>query len=133
MFTHIIKTQIKVCKLVFFTSQKFRLKEKYEISREVLKCDYIRYSPSEINTINTPNSKTYNNLPRGGSVNSLFGSLSRLIFCVLHAATNNRYVDGIDRRLDKLEVLLLCLVLINWQLVQVNTLKKLVMHILFVS
>ena len=26
----------------------FKLNEKYEINRDILKCDYIRYSPSEI-------------------------------------------------------------------------------------
>ena len=37
----------------------FKLSEKYEIDRKILKCDYIRYSPSEISTINTPNSQIY--------------------------------------------------------------------------
>ena len=37
----------------------FKLSEKYEIDRRILKCDYIRYSPSEISTINTPNSQIY--------------------------------------------------------------------------
>ena len=36
----------------------FKLSENYEIDRRILKCDYIRYSPSEIFTINTPNSQT---------------------------------------------------------------------------
>ena len=35
----------------------FNLKEKYEVNRGILKCDYIRYSPSEISTINTTNSQ----------------------------------------------------------------------------
>ena len=37
----------------------FKLTEKYQIDRRILKCDYIRYSPSEISTINTPNSHIY--------------------------------------------------------------------------
>ena len=35
----------------------FKLSEKYEIDRRILKSDYFRYSPSEISTINTPNTK----------------------------------------------------------------------------
>ena len=27
-----------------------KLSEKYEIDRKILKCDYIRYSPSELST-----------------------------------------------------------------------------------
>ena len=77
----------------------FELNENYEVDRRILKCDYIRYSPSEISTINTPNSQIFINIPRGDSVNSLLGSLLRLNFDVLHAATTNRYVDGDDIRL----------------------------------
>ena len=64
-----------------------------------MKCDYIRYSPSETSTIKTPNSQIYINIPRGDSVNSLFESLLRLYFDVLHAATNNRSIDGDNIRL----------------------------------
>ena len=35
----------------------FKLSEKHSINRDILKCDYIRYSPSEISTINTANSQ----------------------------------------------------------------------------
>ena len=35
----------------------FKLSEKVLITREISKCDYIRYSPSEISTMNTPNSQ----------------------------------------------------------------------------
>ena len=28
----------------------FKLSENYSINRDILKCDYIRYSPSEIST-----------------------------------------------------------------------------------
>ena len=41
-------------------------------------------------------------IPGGDNVNSLFGSLVRFNFDVLHAATNNRYVDGDDIRLVNL-------------------------------
>ena len=76
-----------------------KLNENYEADRRFLKCDYIRCSPSEISTINTPNSQIYINIPREDSVNSLLGSLLRANFDVLHAATNNSYIDGDDIRL----------------------------------
>ena len=74
----------------------FKLSDKYEINRDFLKCDYIRYSPSEISTINTVNSQIYINIPREDSVISLLNSYLELNFDVLHAATNNRYADGND-------------------------------------
>ena len=77
----------------------FKLSEKYENDRRSLKCDSIRYSPSEISTKNTPNSQISINILRRYSVNSLKGSLLRLNADVLHAATSNRYVDGDDIRL----------------------------------
>ena len=80
----------------------FKLSEKYEINRDILKCDYIRYSPSEISTINTSNSQIYINIPREDSVISLLNSYLELDFDVLHAGTNNRYVDGNDIRLVNL-------------------------------
>ena len=80
----------------------FKLSEKYSINRDILKCDYIRHSPSEISTINTANSQVYINIPREDSVNSLLNSYLELNFDVLHAATNNRYVDGNDIRLVNL-------------------------------
>ena len=49
----------------------FKLSEKYEVDRRNLKCDYIRYSPSKISTIKTPNSQIYINIPRRDSVISL--------------------------------------------------------------
>ena len=80
----------------------FKLNEKYEINRDILKCDYIRYSPSEICTIKTANSQVYINIPREDSVISLLNSYLELNFDVLHAATNNRYVDNNDIRLVNL-------------------------------
>ena len=72
------------------------LSEKNENKRDILKCDYIRYSPSEISTINTANSQVYINIPREDSVISLLNSYPELNFDVLHATTNNRYVDNND-------------------------------------
>ena len=69
---------------------------------DILKGDYIRYSPSEISTINTPNSQLYINIPREDCVISLLNSYLELNCDVLHAATNNRYVDGNDIRLVNL-------------------------------
>ena len=80
----------------------FKLSEKYSINGDILKCDYIRYSPSEISTINTANSQVYINIPREDSVISLLNSYLELNFDVLHAATNNRYVDGNDIKLVNL-------------------------------
>ena len=72
----------------------FKLSEKYEIGRKILKCDFIRLSPSEISTINTPNSQKYINIPREDSVISLLNSYLELNYDVLQAATGNRYPDG---------------------------------------
>ena len=46
----------------------FKLNERYEVNGNLLKCDDMRYSPSEINTINTANSKIFINIPREDSV-----------------------------------------------------------------
>ena len=86
----------------FFTIKMFTLSEKYEISRNILKCDYIRHSPTGISTINTPNSQVYTDLPRGDGVSSLLNGYLELVFDVLHAATNNGYEDGNDTRLVNL-------------------------------
>ena len=80
----------------------FKLRENYEIDRRILKCDYIRYSPAEISTINTANSQIYINIPREDSVISLLNSYIELNFDVLHAVNNDRYVDANDIRLVNL-------------------------------
>ena len=85
----------------------FKLSENYEIDRRILKCDYIRYSPADISTINTPNSQVYINIPREDSAISLLNSYLELNFDVLHAATNNRYTDANDIRLFNLGVMAL--------------------------
>ena len=77
----------------------FKLSEKYSVNRDILKCDYIRNSPSETSTINTTNSQVFINIPREDSVISLLNSYLEVNFDVLHAATNNRYVDGNNIRL----------------------------------
>ena len=80
----------------------FKLSENYEIDRRILKCDYIRYSPAEISTINTPNSQTYINIPREDSLLSLLNSYLELNFDVLKAATIDRYANTDDIRLTNL-------------------------------
>ena len=76
--------------------------EKYEVNRNILKCDYIRYSPSETSTINTAISHISINIPTEDSVISLLNSYVNLDFDVLHAATGNRYVENIDKSLVNL-------------------------------
>ena len=72
----------------------FKLSESYEVDRKILKCDYIRYNPAEISTINTAISQIYFNIPREESVISLLNSYLELNFDVLHAVTNNKYADA---------------------------------------
>ena len=72
----------------------FKLSEKYEVDRRILKCDYIRYSPSEISTINTANSQIYINIPREDSLISLLNSYTDLNFDVVHGVNNDRYTDN---------------------------------------
>ena len=67
-----------------------------------MRCDYIRYSPSEISTKNTANSQIYINIPRQDSVISLLNIYLDLNFDVLHAATSNRYTDGNEIRIVSL-------------------------------
>ena len=52
----------------------FKLNESCEVDRRLLESDYIRYSPAETTTINTPNSQIYINIPREISVISLLNS-----------------------------------------------------------
>ena len=80
----------------------FKLNENYEVDRRILKCDYIRYSPAETSTINTPNSQIYINIPREDSVISLLNSYLDLNFEVVKRADNSRYGDGNDIRLVNL-------------------------------
>ena len=61
----------------------FKLNENYEVDRKILKCDYLRYSPAETSTINTPNSQIYINKPREDSVISLLNSYLDLSFEVI--------------------------------------------------
>ena len=80
----------------------FKLNENYEVDRRILKSDYIRYSPAEISTTNTPKSQIYFNKPREDSVISLLNSYLDLDFEVIKRADNSRYANGNDIRLVNL-------------------------------
>ena len=80
----------------------FKLNENYEVDRKILKSDYIRYSPAETSTINTPNSQIYLNIPREDSVISLLNSYLDLNFEVIKRVDNSRYGNGNDIRLVNL-------------------------------
>ena len=107
----------------------FKPNEKNEVDRRVLKCDYIRYSPSKISTMITASSQIYINIPREHSV-FFIKSYLVLNFDVVHAATNNRYADGNDIRLLNLGPIALFSSYKTYQRVVENTLKILVMLIL---
>ena len=85
----------------------FKLNEEYEINRSISECGSIRYSPSEISTINPANSQLYINIPREDSVLFLLNIYPNLIFDVLRSATNNRYVGGNDIRLGNVAPIVL--------------------------
>ena len=77
----------------------FKLNENYEVDRRIVKCDYFRYSPAEISTIRTPNSKIYVN---SYSVISLLNSYLDLKFEVIIKADGSRYGNGNEIRLVNL-------------------------------
>ena len=73
----------------------FKLSEKYDINRDILKCDYIRYAPSELSTVHTANSQKKIYEPRGDAVNFLLISLLDINFDVFNAANpDNRFTDN---------------------------------------
>ena len=80
----------------------FKLNENYEVVRRILKCDYIRYSPAETSTLNTPNSQIYINIPKEFSVISLINSYLDLNFEVIKGNDNSTYGNGNDIRLVNL-------------------------------
>ena len=72
----------------------FKLSEKNQNDIAIMKCDKMRYSPSEISTIYTPNIQNYIIIARGYSVNGLICSFTDLNFDALQVATNDRYEKG---------------------------------------
>ena len=83
----------------------FKPSEKYQIDRRIVKCDSIRYSPSEKSKMNTPKSQIYIKIPREDSVISLLNIYLDLNLDVLHAAAGYRYADGDNIRLVNLAVI----------------------------
>ena len=79
-----------------------KLNENYEVDRRILKCEYIRYSPAETSTINTPNSQIYINIPSEDSVISLLNSFLDMNFEGYQKPNNSRYGNGNDIRLGNL-------------------------------
>ena len=80
----------------------FKLNEKNEVDRRILKYDYIRCSPAETSTTNTPNSQINVNIPREDIVISLLFSYLDLNLEVLKKADSSRYGNGNDIRLINL-------------------------------
>ena len=108
----------------------FKLNERYEINRNIIKCDYISYLPSKISTKNTINSQISIFIPREVSIVSLLNSYHDLNFDVFYAATGNRYADGNDIRLINQEQIALFsnyVLTTSWR----NICKVLIMLILF--
>ena len=68
----------------------------------ILKCDYMRCSPAETSTINTPNSEIFINIPMEDSAISLLNSYLDLNFEVIKKADNSRYGNGNDMGLINL-------------------------------
>ena len=77
----------------------FRLNENFQVDRIILECDYVRYSPAETSTKNTPNSQIYINIPREDSVISLLNSYRELNFEVIKRPDKSIYANGNDKRL----------------------------------
>ena len=77
----------------------FKLNEKFEIDRRILKFYYLRYSPADTSTINTASSQIFINIPREDSVTSLINGYLDLNFEVIKKADASRYADGNDIRL----------------------------------
>ena len=86
----------------------FKLNENYEDDRRILKCDYMRYSPAETSTINTPNSQIYINIPGEDSVISLLTRYLDLNFEVIKKADDSRYGNGNDIKLVNMGPIALC-------------------------
>ena len=85
----------------------FKLNENYEVDRRILKCEFIRYSPAETSTRNTPNSQIYINIPREDSVISLLNSYLGIKFEVIKKADDSRYANGNDIKLVNLGPIIL--------------------------
>ena len=75
-----------------------KLNDNYEVALRSIKCDDIRYSPSEISTISTGTSKFCTNLDTFQLfLVSLLNIYLELNFGVLHAVDNTTYAIGSDK------------------------------------
>ena len=72
----------------------FKLNEKCQVDRRILKSDYFRYSSAKTSTINSPKSQKYINTLREDSFISLLNSYLYLNFEVIKKADNSRYGTG---------------------------------------
>ena len=80
----------------------FKLNENYAVDRRILKCDYVKNSPADTSTINTPNSQIYTNIRREDSAISLLNKYLDLNFEVISKADNSRCGNGNDKWLVNL-------------------------------
>ena len=80
----------------------FKLTGKSRVDRRILKCEFIRNSPAETSTINSPNSQICINIPREDSVISFLYSYLELKFGVFKKTDGSRYADANDIRLVNL-------------------------------
>ena len=83
----------------FFYYLKVQTNEKYEFNLSILKSDDIRYSRSEVSTINTVNSQMYFEKPREVSVISLFNIYLDWNFDAINYASGIIYAEKNDIRL----------------------------------
>ena len=67
----------------------YKISGNYQNKRNISNGNYIRYSPSEISTVNAANSEMYLSIPTENSVISLLNSYLEVNFDVLNAATKN--------------------------------------------
>ena len=79
----------------------FKLGERYELDRKILKYGYIRYSPAEMSTISLPISQIYITIPREDFVFSL-NSYLELIFEVIKKTDKSSYANGDGTRMVNL-------------------------------
>ena len=80
----------------------FKVNQIYEVDRRILKYDYIRYSPAQTSTLNTPNSQIFINKAREDSVVFLLNSYLEIYFEVIRKAEYSRYANANGIRLVNL-------------------------------
>ena len=78
-----------------------QINERYEVDRSIFKCDYIRYTPTSLNNVETPNTQTFIDIPKEDDVNFLRDSYFELDFKSFHNEGADDYVKA-DIRLVNL-------------------------------